>query len=211
MLRRAVFFALVLMVAGSLCWAAPIESAPMIVVGDHDLLENTAGQQIQIYVSGGGNVSGLNLFVQVGDGGPELTDFFLPAGTDGPSITSIDLKPIGGIFAGIGDSQVDITPDVPQVKNSTIAMTGGGSVVADGLLAIITIDTTGFFAGDAVTTWNLLLGGVLPDAGGYDTDFAGTPIDITNGSLSVVAVPEPATLGLIALGGAGLLWRRRKH
>jgi len=105
------------------------------------LRANTPGQTISILVSGEHDVSGLNLFVQVGDGGPELVDFGLPAGTVGPRITAVDLK-TGTIFAGVGDSQFDDPGNLPQVVGSTISLASDPSTVeADGTLATLTIDT----------------------------------------------------------------------
>lgn len=126
-----------------LSFIAAAAEASTITVGNHLLLPDTPGQTVQIFVTGGDAVSGLNLFAQVGDGGPELTDFSLPAGTDGPAISSVDLK-TGTIFDGIPDGQTD-TGSIPQVVNYFIAITAaGGSVPADGLLTTLTIDTTGF-------------------------------------------------------------------
>jgi hypothetical protein len=156
-------------------------NAITITVGNHTLLANTPGQQVQIVVSGGEQVSGVNLHVQVGDGGPELVDFGLPPGVDGPAITAVDLT-TGTIFAGVSDTPF-VIETIPQYVNYSLAMlTPGSSVPAAGLLATLTIDTTGFTSG----TWDLLLSDVLPGLGGdYDTDFAPTPATILNGSLSV--------------------------
>ena len=158
-------------------------NVPIIEVGTHALRPNTSGQEIQIGVSGGQLVAGLNLFVQVGDGGPELSDFGIPAGTDGPAITAVDVK-TDTIFATVPDPQVD-QPGIPQVATSTIAISEEGQAVpADGLLATITIDTTGLFEG----SWDLLLADVLPFAslsGPFTTDFAGVAAFVSNGQLVI--------------------------
>ncbi|MFC1758877.1 hypothetical protein ACFL2H_08925 [Planctomycetota bacterium] len=135
-----------------------------------------------IFVGGRQSVAGINLFAQVGDGGPERIDLGLSAGTDGPAITAIDLK---------GSSIFSTVPDVPfydlaipQVAFGTIALQQPDAfVVADGLLATLTVDTTGFFAG----TFDLLLGDLLPSSpdGALHSDFAGLPIAITNGSIEI--------------------------
>jgi hypothetical protein len=159
-------------------------NAPLIEAGDHLLRANTAGQTISILVSGEHDISGLNLFVQVGDGGPELVDFGLPAGTIGPRITAVDLK-TGTIFAGVDDAQIDPPGSLPQVISSTISLAGDPAAVeAEGTLATLTIDTTGLFEGE----WDLLLSGVLRDlfGGPFETDFAGEPAIIDNGRLRIV-------------------------
>ena len=153
-----------------------------IDVGHHILTPNTPGQIIPIPVTGGGEVAGVNLFVQVGDGGPELSNFGFSTGTDGPAITAIDLK-TETIFAAVTGPQ-DNQESIPQVAISSIEfLTPGVNTVADGLLASLTIDTTNFFNG----TWDLALSGVLPmfEFGPFETDFAGIPATIVNGTIEI--------------------------
>lgn len=156
--------------------------APEIQVGHHFLKPNTPNQSISIFVSGGQSVAGVNLFAQVGDGGPERINLGLPAGTDGPAISSIDLKS-DTIFSSVPDVPFfDLA--IPQIAYGTIAIQQPDTfVVADGLLATLVVDTTGFFAG----TFDLLLGDVLPNSpdGALHSDFASLPIDITNGSIEI--------------------------
>lgn len=168
--------------------SAPVEvtirvDAPVVTVGQFSLRPNTPNQQVPIYVSGGQAISGLNLYVQVGDGGPERVDLGLPAGTDAPSITGIDLTS-GTIFAGVPDAPfVDLA--LPQVGFASLAIVEPNtSVTADGLLATVTIDTTGFFDG----SFDLQLSPVLPDGpeGGLHTDFGAVPASVVNGRIHVV-------------------------
>ncbi len=157
--------------------------APRLSVGEVLLQPNMPGQEVPVFVTGGHAVSGANFFLQIGDGGPELSEYGVPPGTDGPAITRVDLK-AGTIFAVVADPQVD-QPGIPQVATTAIAISAAGeSVTADGLLATVTVDTTGFFAG----SWDLLLADVLPFAalsGPFTTDFAGIPAHITNGRLVI--------------------------
>ena len=173
----------------ALLWALAVKGqGATIIVGDHVLAPNTAGQAIPITVTGGDEVAGVNLYVQIGDGGPELSDFGFPAGTDGPAITAVDLK-TETIFAGVNAPQ-DNQEGIPQVAVSSIEfLTPEATTNADGLLASLTIDTTGFTDG----RWDLSLGGVLPmfELGPFETDFAGIPATIVNGSVEI----DASTLG----------------
>jgi hypothetical protein len=173
----------------ALLLAAPALAGPDISVGTYSLWGGTPGHTIQVWITGDGNLAGLNLFAQVGDGGPELTSYGLPAGTDGPSISAVNLQPVGGIFTGTG-AQTN-SPGIPQVVISTFDV-AHGTVPANGLLAELTIDTTGLNMG----SWTLVLKGVLPFSslgGPYDT--AGVaiggqpvPISITNGSINLMGL-----------------------
>lgn len=181
--RRAALFggaALVLMVA----WGESACCAATINVGQHALRPNQPGQEVRIFVTGGEAVAGVNLFAQIGDGGPELSQIGLPAGEDGPAITAVDLK-TGTIFAAVPGPQ-DNQAGLPQVAIASIEFTAAGAATpANGLLARLSIDTTGFTAG----AWSLRLTDVLPQlAGGpFHSDFAGVPATIFNGSIVVTS------------------------
>ncbi len=156
--------------------------APTLVVGTHDLLANQPNQKVPLYVRGGQRVGGVNLYVQSGDGGPELTQLGLPAGTRGPAITGIDLG-TGTIFATAPD-RPSVSLTLPQVGFATLAIAEPQSwVAAEGLLATLTIDTSGLLGG----TFDLKLDQILPGLqdGPFSTDFGGLPIRISNGSLQI--------------------------
>ena len=166
---------LVLLLPAALILAAWTASADVIYsidVDENRLLPDRTGQTVQIWVTGAEQVSGLNFCVQIGDGGPELVDYGLPPGIDGPSISAIDLQ-TDTIF-GIENSTQIAGDSIPQVAFCSV-FTNSGSVVASGLLATLTIDTTGFRSG----AWDLVLSGVL----GQSTDFAPDAISIINGTI----------------------------
>ena len=186
-------FRLSVIIAGALQTASVGYSA-LIDVGNHNLLPNTPNQSIAIQVSGGELVAGADLFAQVGDGGPELINVGLPAGTDAPEISGVDLT-TGTIF---GNTAAQIDQDragVVQLYFSSVALTlpppAAQEVAADGLLATLTIDTTGFTSG----TFDLLLGGVLPghSNGPFDTQL------IASGGMSVATTILNGTVSIDAL------------
>lgn len=150
--------------------AATPTSAAVVDAGRHFLAPNAAGQQVDILVTGGDAVAGLDLFVQIGDGGAA-------AGGDdtGPMITGVDLT-TGGIFAA-NNSGVFLDP-TPLLWGATIATTSG-TVAAAGKLATLTVDTTGLTEG----RFDLILN---PPATG-PTQLAGASTTLTNGWLQIGA------------------------
>ena len=177
-----------------LCVSRTIFAAPVVVVGEHELLANTADQLIEIMVHGGDPVQGVNLRLQVADGG---THPDAGGSIDGPKISSIDLV-AGTIFDGNHTSQNSLL-SLPQVWVQSIT-TANSTVAADGVLATVMIDTTGFLEGE----FDLWAGNTLDGA----TDFAGIPAEITEGSIRIV--PEPASLfGLLT--GLGIICVRLRR
>ena len=173
---------------------ASANGTPVIDAGVHSLLPNQAGQTVEIFVTGGILVQGLEFNVQIGDT------------TAGPVFEGVDIL-TGTIFGPSNDGIFPgsyITPRVAYQGTTTVQTLdvgwGPGFVSTDGLLATLTLDTTGISGGD----YNLLLTGTNEG----DTNFAGVLADITNGSLSVI--PEPLSLSLM-LVGSGLLLRRRSR
>ncbi len=158
-----------------------------ITLGNYLLLPNTPNQTIPVYVSGGAMVSGVNFNLQVGDGGPAS------GGTPGPVFTKLDFV-TNSIFQFDYSDPVD-EGSVPQVLTEYILTANNGDVVsADGLLATVTIDTTGFFPGQA---FPLLIANTLNGP----TSFSDAPIPgtMTNGLITIV--PEPSSIALLAAGG----------
>lgn len=169
---------------------------PSINVGNHDLLPGTAGQTVEIFVTGGDAIEGLNLNVQIGDG---LVNA-------GPTIQAVDII-TSTIFADNNEfGQLDGLAD-PQIFATSVLTHFGTSVNADGLLATITLDTTGVSAG----TYDLNLTGTLngdTNLIGFGTGGSPTPSTITSGQITVV--PEPTSALLLTAGGLMLTARRRR-
>ncbi|MCI0535247.1 MAG: hypothetical protein L0Z50_08465 [Verrucomicrobiales bacterium] len=153
--------------------------------GPRQLLPETAGQQINIYVTGGAPVQGLNFNVQVADGFPDSAPGF--AGViDGPNITDVDVTGAGTIFFGNSNPMSTIRNDEQVWSVSTT--TAAGTVNASGLLGIVTVSTVGWSSG----TWDFALQNTQEDA----TDFAPTAATITDGSITIV--PEPRSGVVVA-------------
>ena len=157
---------------GAALAAAAGTDTPRIVVGSHVLEPNTPGQTIPIYVSGGWPVQGLNFNIQVADGGP------LGGGTlTAPVITDVDIL-TATIFAATNTGlRTDADPPagadpVPQHEYRGTT-TAAGTVSAEGLLATVTIDTTGFERG----SWSLVMSNTINGS----TNFAGLAATIVDG------------------------------
>ena len=185
----------------ALAVAGTTSATPTVNVGNHGLLPNQAGQTIQIFVSGGDLVPGVDFTLQVADTGPASEGGF---GTiDGPNITGIDLL-TGTIFAG--GTQLGANTVPPQWWSRT-AFTNS-PVPASGLLATVTFSTVGFFSG----TWDLKMRDAHFNS---STDWEGNGSvngngeGITNGTLYVV--PEPATLSLLVPCAAAIAAGRRRR
>ena len=176
--------------------ASPAAAEIFINVGNHELLPDTPGQVMRISVTRDSDdtVEGLNFLLQIGDGGAAL------GGEDGsaPSIMDVDVT-TETIFDGNnnGDSIVENTIQYWEIKTTTVA----GVVDADGTLANITVDTTGFFSGG----FDLKLAQILDR---FDTDFAGVSATITNGQVTII--PEPIAAVFLSVGGFALFSRRRR-
>ena len=199
MTRRMRHLGVLVLVTAALCGplaAKPARAAIFIDVGNIKLLPDTPGQAVQIHVTtdAADFIGGCNFNAQIGDGGSAF------GGTDAPTITGVDLIS-GTIFDGNNRGQTDVGSG-PQLATYTI-VTGSGTVKADGLLATLTIDTTGYTT--LGQTWALDLGQTLNGP----TDFAPTAAIISDGTITLV--PEPGVFAILAVGCLLLMIRRRRH
>jgi hypothetical protein len=177
-------------------------SGPVIDIGSIYVAPDTT-HMFAVSVTGGDAVQGLNFYIQLGDGGTIL------GGTDTrPIFTSVDIVGVGTIFQPNNTGQNDA--GVYDLLWATTTTTFSGEVNAEGVLAYVTIDTAGTTVGESYALR-------LTDVSGFDTDFAGVDIDITNGTIYIVSddgdndiVPEPVSLGIAGLVIAGLSTRRRR-
>ncbi len=195
-MNKAIGLALVLTALASTAMADLV-----IMVGDYDLLPGTAGQEVQIFVTGGDEVQGMNFYVQIADGGPGVADAgFIPQpGILGPTITKLDVitgTPFDGKHTGslaeIPALQfaLDSITTAAQIVDPETQITETSLVAMDGLLATITIDTTGF---DTIgQSWELRLANTLGGDFVETTEFIDAENNIlqpniTNGSIRIVA------------------------
>ncbi|MCC6508739.1 MAG: hypothetical protein IT423_06510 [Pirellulaceae bacterium] len=190
-----------------LVWCMALASASMtqagfIVVGNHQLLPNMAGQVINIFVNPSSpdeTAGGLNLNIVIDDGGSLIGGF----DTSSPVITNVNLKPTDGLFAKLPNSQTNVLMSPKLVQSTIVALDlASRPVIApNSLLAQVTLDTTGFTSG----TWTIDIDGI-DSIGLPSSDLATLGTQISNCSMSITAVPEPSWLLLV-----GCAWLVRKR
>ena len=178
-------------------WTASLAfAAPVIDVGTITLEANKPGQIVPVLVSGGDSVTGFNLRAQIGDG-------INPS----PIFQSISFA--GGIWdAHASTTTGELVAGFDEYAQLSVAFNANVTVPANGVLAMLTIDTTGITT-DSV--YALKLSGV--ELIGQDSDLllsGGSTLTptIKNGTLHVV-VPEPSALGLLGIASVMVCLRRR--
>lgn len=197
--------------------AAPALAAT-IDVGNHELFENMANQQIQISVIPGDppeEVAGMDLFAQIADGGPDIG--VGGSHIDGPEFTSADME-TGTIWIDPVPTPNEILPGGQVIVGGVVLRLPGAVVEPNGLVVTLTIDTTGFFHQDARNPWELKLIETLDPSGTALLDNTvpsprPIPLVINNGTIHLI-VPEPSTVLMLAslLAAVPLLaWARRRR
>lgn len=141
-----------------------------------------------------------------------LSDPAAPGGTDG-GLTLLDSSTNHNgelILSGTGNTyngNTSVQDGTLQINTGFLASTSTVSI-ATGAKMILDYSGT-----DSITS--LILGGVVEGPGIYGYGHLGssffTSAGVTNGTLTIPAIPEPATLGLLALGGLGILASGRRQ
>jgi hypothetical protein len=212
MQRRAFFFLALLLAIPALA-----QAAVTVTVGNHNLLQNTSGQVINIMLSGAGGsdvYSATDWKSTIAAGGPKITHVFndtdgaIPGGNLAGSIwaggsAGINLFPNGTTTAGTG-----------QQTAGTNTGPSGGTVnqTTNGIFVTLTLDTTGVAPGSYLLS---LLN--HPDGATKvlfwsedDIDLFDVPgLVLQNGNLNVVPEPSSVVVGLFAVAGFAFVAARR--
>ena len=143
--RNGVYWLSAAALALAIC---PLAQAASVTVGTHILLPNTANQVVSIWVNGGEQIAGEDFFAQIGDGGA-----FLGGSNTKPAFTNVDVLS-GTIFAANNNGAFGDPNGTPSGSNAAHPLiwvdgttTVSGTVSASGLLATLTLDTTGHRVG----------------------------------------------------------------
>lgn len=185
-----------------LCVASVSNAATSIIVGDHILQPNMPGQIIQIFVTGGDQIQGTNFRAQIGVD-PEfgITPIF------DPGLSTI--VGAGTIFQpnNVGMNDVTFYPALFEAGTATAT----GTVSANGLLATLVVDTTGFFGGSWLLTLANTFSGPTDWAGSI---FQGNEVpnpDILDGSITIIPEPSSVVLAMFGVAGLGAVAIRRRR
>lgn len=184
-----------LLVFGLIGWFSSLHAAILHVDGGTHQIESKPNQVIDLYVTGGVEIIGFYLAVQIGDG------------QAGPTITDVDLE--SGIFRDNHLPQItsgEGTDRLVFYDITTIA--SDPPVMADGLLVRLTLDASNVPHG----TYALDLAGIsVPSYGAaFDSTFISPnaetiPTTFLPGTINVVPEPLSATL----FGGLAIMIARR--
>jgi hypothetical protein len=202
------------MIIAAAAMAASSADAVTIALSTYNLLPNTANQTINIMVSGGDVVTGCDLFVTTGDGGPFQGGTMLA-----PVITDINFFPVGGVIAvdntlgfgsgvGVGEETGGQLREA-DVQNLSVPVTLGTSTTPV-LLATVTLSTAAYSYSNSEPALSFTTEAIT--SGSYSISVGGT---VNNGptvvTLATVFPPEPDlpktknpgfTDGVLVVGGA---------
>lgn len=183
-----------------------------ITVVGGEVQEGAPSAALDLRVTNGGapvQLLGVNLNVQVADGGPLAGGSVL-----GPPIVGVSLFDVGMLFAGNNNGAGGNGLIVPQIfEIGTLTQSGTLTLgTGDFLLGRVQFNTTGFVAGQ---NWNITLDTLNGSSALLNSSALPLSSTLVSGQLSMAPVPEPATTA--AFAGAALVgfcfWHRtrRKH
>jgi hypothetical protein len=204
--------------SGLVVCVAAVAPAITISAGDHVLLPNMPGQDIDMYLSGAGGAdvySDASMRTTIAVGGPFVTAVFndtggtIPAGNLAASIWAGGSGGIPGSPDGVNP------PDTGQRTRASFVGAGGVTMNqgTNGIFATLTLSTVGVSPGSYTLSltshpigssvlfyWDEGLGdsGVVPG------------VVFENGTLTVVPEPASLVLGLVALGALAAAFESRK-
>jgi hypothetical protein len=199
-------FVVLVAVIAVLAMPALVSAAVTVNVGNHVLQPNQAGQVVDIIITS-----------TAGEGLNSMDLDILLAGPGSPTATALSLNGVGTLFAQNASTifpGIDPPSDTELFQSVANNAAVNSVIGASSVLARVTFDTTGIFAG--VFPWS------VDDAeasggGSFGSSFQATggPVipQLIAGELSIFVVPEPSSivLGLFAAAGmASVVIRRRR-
>ena len=178
---------------------APAHATSTIVVANYVYSWNVS--ELDLYVTGDDQIAALDLAIVL-------------SGPPGPVITAIDITGPGTIFAGnnAGQFEFPAPDDLPGLTPFVSTTAEFGTVLANGLLARVTIDMTSGPSAPNGAIWSLsLTGHELGSTTLYGESGEPVSLSITNGSLVILPEPSTIALGLCGAAGVGLVAQRGRQ
>jgi hypothetical protein len=134
----------------------------------------------------------------------------LVGGGAGPTVSSISYD--GSIWQGAAGGFTTFTsvPPPSQILDPSVSLNVGGQAVAgSGTLTTLLVDVSGYPVG---STFDLDLTGTVAGDTAFSRSGSSVAAIITNGSIHIIAVPEPAPVfGMAGAGVLALITRRANH
>ncbi|MEX0939256.1 MAG: hypothetical protein WDZ59_15445 [Pirellulales bacterium] len=159
-----------------------------IDVGTHELLPNTPGQEIQIYVRGGSMVQGVQIRAYITDGVSDPYALYLDP-SEIPRFQDADILTDTSFAESNTGQRGNVVSNVAEAGTTTACT--ACIVLPDGLLATLTVDTTGIDINDGPFELNLTgfespLNDVFLPATNWAS--ADLPLTLVDGSIAMTAV-----------------------
>ena len=201
-MRKHVFATLIMLASLS-----SVNAAIIVNVGDHQLQPDLAGQEISIEVTATDEdpkVVGFNLVAQLGDGSGVGSPIF-----DGmpDSLEAVDFS--GGIWDAYTATTSGTAPigAAPQFAAASVTFNESDiSIMPNGVLAKLKVDTTGIFEGE----FDLRLAETLGNPSNFILPGGNQEVPVvSNGKVMIAAVPEPSAAALLVASLAVLPFFRR--
>lgn len=160
----------------------------VITVPSAQLAANTPNQTVTLTVSGGASVAGMNLVMMIGNG------------SVGPKVTNVNLRQ-GTIWGA--NAVATNSGSMPQLVSWNV-VTESGAVEANGVLAILTIDTTNVPAGTYPVALTATVDGVTYNTELLDPNTA-SPIAVSLGSAQWTVAAASGAAGRMS-GSGGVVF-----
>ncbi len=175
-------------------------NAAIFTVGSASVPQGTGSVTIPISIRGGESITAASIAFGVGDGGPAFGE------TDIVPITAV-VRPATSIFVDAGNPTLTANPELPSSSASifNIGFTVQNfTTSAEGLIIDVTLNTAALLQGQS-----FVLQGNIGGVSTLNNGINAVAFSVEDGVLTILPVPEPASLGLLA-GAAMFLIRRRR-